>query len=451
MMRHAVAVLIHIFTVLLAPYWTHFCAPAGPHVAAGECAAGYASAVAFMLVVLLLFHVQQDLEECLTETGLDDVFFVPEELDAHLIGGEREPGGVRGAIFACGRGGWAGAVKGRGSLNRARVHRHGGRVVRGPRGRNPCGGAVAHGRTKHHASRTRPQGNALALPRDAERGAAPHRTRCSSRAQATPLSPRPRASPQTTATLETQRAAGAALGSCDPRAGSHRTRRSSRAALSSGLAASRRSNGALCRRRRPSLLECASPARPHHAGRSLRAALSCCLIIRRRQPRRGATLPHDPAPHTRRSPRAPGPAVQATVTLERDAPQGSPSRARPRPAGPAAHVLPKRAALSFADDRRCQRARRTAGPPLRSCDPPAGPAAHVAPRALLCRPASSSADDRARRAAGVVLTSVTHVRSPPHTSSMPRCLVFRRRPQQSHAAPFALVTHPRGPHSTGRS
>ncbi len=88
MMRHAVAVLVHIFAILLAPYWTSFCSAAGPGVSAGNCPAGYASASAFILVVLLLFHVQQDLEECLTETGLDDVFFVPEELDAHLIGGE---------------------------------------------------------------------------------------------------------------------------------------------------------------------------------------------------------------------------------------------------------------------------------------------------------------------------------------------------------------------------
>ncbi len=85
MMRHAVAVLVHLFAILLAPYWAHFCTPAED---GGHCVAGYASASAYTLITLLLFHVQQDREDCLAETGLDDVFFVPEELDAHLLGGE---------------------------------------------------------------------------------------------------------------------------------------------------------------------------------------------------------------------------------------------------------------------------------------------------------------------------------------------------------------------------
>mmetsp|Transcript_2453 Transcript_2453/g.6293 ORF Transcript_2453/g.6293 Transcript_2453/m.6293 type:complete len:501 (-) Transcript_2453:485-1987(-) len=88
MMRHACGVLLHIFAVILAPYFVHFCDSweAQGH-AEQTCAAGYMSAVVYVLIVMLMYHVQQDMENCMDETGLDDAFFtIAEELDD--VGGE---------------------------------------------------------------------------------------------------------------------------------------------------------------------------------------------------------------------------------------------------------------------------------------------------------------------------------------------------------------------------
>ncbi|KAL6765775.1 hypothetical protein V8C86DRAFT_2449307 [Haematococcus lacustris] len=78
MMRHACAILIHVFAVVLAPYFVHSCADSE----AENCVAGYASASVYVLICMLLLHVQQDLENCLDESGLDDAFFTSvDELD----------------------------------------------------------------------------------------------------------------------------------------------------------------------------------------------------------------------------------------------------------------------------------------------------------------------------------------------------------------------------------
>ncbi|GFH19332.1 predicted protein, partial [Haematococcus lacustris] len=78
MMRHACAILIHVFAVVLAPYFVHSCADSE----AENCVAGYASAGVYVLICMLLLHVQQDLENCLDESGLDDAFFTSvDELD----------------------------------------------------------------------------------------------------------------------------------------------------------------------------------------------------------------------------------------------------------------------------------------------------------------------------------------------------------------------------------
>lgn len=40
-----------------------------------SCPAGYSAAVVFVVIVLLLYHVQQDIENPFDMDGLDDVFF----------------------------------------------------------------------------------------------------------------------------------------------------------------------------------------------------------------------------------------------------------------------------------------------------------------------------------------------------------------------------------------
>ncbi|PNH12416.1 hypothetical protein TSOC_000670, partial [Tetrabaena socialis] len=76
MMRTACGLLLHIFAIILAPYFAHFC---DSWLSLGNrektCPAGYAAAICYVLIVMLLWHVQVDIEQPFTETGLDDVFF----------------------------------------------------------------------------------------------------------------------------------------------------------------------------------------------------------------------------------------------------------------------------------------------------------------------------------------------------------------------------------------
>ncbi|GAX77572.1 hypothetical protein CEUSTIGMA_g5016.t1 [Chlamydomonas eustigma] len=83
MMRHACSLLFHIFAILLAPYFAHYC---DTWIAQGHnestCPQGYLGATFYVLIVMLLLHCEQDLEDCFDETGLDDVFFtLHEEID----------------------------------------------------------------------------------------------------------------------------------------------------------------------------------------------------------------------------------------------------------------------------------------------------------------------------------------------------------------------------------
>lgn len=83
MMRHASGVLLHVFSVILAPYFLHFC---DSWVSYGHeeetCPAGYAAAIVYVMIVMLLFHVQTDLEDPFACLGLDDVFVeLAEELE----------------------------------------------------------------------------------------------------------------------------------------------------------------------------------------------------------------------------------------------------------------------------------------------------------------------------------------------------------------------------------
>ncbi|KXZ56745.1 hypothetical protein GPECTOR_1g671 [Gonium pectorale] len=73
----ACGILLHIFAIILAPYFAHFC---DSWLAIGNdeetCPAGYAGACVYVLIVMLLYHVQVDIEMPFDEKGLDDVFFM---------------------------------------------------------------------------------------------------------------------------------------------------------------------------------------------------------------------------------------------------------------------------------------------------------------------------------------------------------------------------------------
>ncbi|KAG2442541.1 hypothetical protein HXX76_002627 [Chlamydomonas incerta] len=77
MMRTACGILLHIFAIILAPYFAHFC---DSWISLGNdedtCPAGYAAAIVFVLIVMLLYHIQVDIEMPFDEKGLDDVFFM---------------------------------------------------------------------------------------------------------------------------------------------------------------------------------------------------------------------------------------------------------------------------------------------------------------------------------------------------------------------------------------
>ncbi|GLI69017.1 hypothetical protein VaNZ11_013556 [Volvox africanus] len=86
MMRTACGILLHIFAIILAPYFAHFC---DSWIALGNnedtCPAGYAAAAVYVMIVMLLYHVQVDIEQPFDERGLDDVFFMTSaELDESM-------------------------------------------------------------------------------------------------------------------------------------------------------------------------------------------------------------------------------------------------------------------------------------------------------------------------------------------------------------------------------
>jgi hypothetical protein len=76
MMHTACGVLIHVFTIALAPYFVHFCDSWVSYGREpGTCPAGYAATIVYTTIVMLLYNVQQDIERPFDMTGLDDVFF----------------------------------------------------------------------------------------------------------------------------------------------------------------------------------------------------------------------------------------------------------------------------------------------------------------------------------------------------------------------------------------
>jgi hypothetical protein len=60
MMRHACSLLFHIFAVILAPYFCHFC---DTWIEQGHdedtCIEGYMGATFYVLIVMLLLHCEQ--------------------------------------------------------------------------------------------------------------------------------------------------------------------------------------------------------------------------------------------------------------------------------------------------------------------------------------------------------------------------------------------------------
>ncbi|GFR41041.1 hypothetical protein Agub_g1474, partial [Astrephomene gubernaculifera] len=86
MMRTACGILLHIFAIILAPYFAHFC---DSWISLGNrektCPAGYAGAIVYVMIVMLLYHTQVDIEMPFDEKGLDDVFFMNSaELDESM-------------------------------------------------------------------------------------------------------------------------------------------------------------------------------------------------------------------------------------------------------------------------------------------------------------------------------------------------------------------------------
>ncbi len=48
---------------------------------ASTCPAGYSASLVFVVIVMLLYNIEQDMEQPFDESGLDDVFFdIGEEL-----------------------------------------------------------------------------------------------------------------------------------------------------------------------------------------------------------------------------------------------------------------------------------------------------------------------------------------------------------------------------------
>ncbi|WIA29367.1 hypothetical protein OEZ86_011872 [Tetradesmus obliquus] len=76
MMRYANGVLIHIFSMVLAPYFVHFCDSwQSLGYSRNSCPAGYNAAIVFTVICMLLYNVQQDIEQPFDMESLDDVFF----------------------------------------------------------------------------------------------------------------------------------------------------------------------------------------------------------------------------------------------------------------------------------------------------------------------------------------------------------------------------------------
>lgn len=61
MLRYGCAVLIHVFAILLAPYFQSFCATWA--YAESRCPAGYLAAILFVTVTMLMYSIQAGLEQ----------------------------------------------------------------------------------------------------------------------------------------------------------------------------------------------------------------------------------------------------------------------------------------------------------------------------------------------------------------------------------------------------
>lgn len=118
MMRYACGILLHIFAVILAPYFVHFCdswIAVGGEV--GNCPAGYAGSIVFCTISMLLYHIQQDIENPFDMHAIDDVFFeMSEEADDvfNSIIDHDDGVGVRGGSMGSPSGGSPGSGTPRG-------------------------------------------------------------------------------------------------------------------------------------------------------------------------------------------------------------------------------------------------------------------------------------------------------------------------------------------------
>eukprot|EP00386_Alphamonas_edax_P001359 GDKI01004058.1.p1 GENE.GDKI01004058.1~~GDKI01004058.1.p1 ORF type:complete len:449 (-),score=141.86 GDKI01004058.1:323-1669(-) len=90
-LRYGCGMLIHVFAILLAPYFSSFCETWSQKVKddAGKlvadeytCPAGYMSSAAFVIVTMLSYAIQKQLENPFEMDGLDDVFY---ELERELL------------------------------------------------------------------------------------------------------------------------------------------------------------------------------------------------------------------------------------------------------------------------------------------------------------------------------------------------------------------------------
>jgi len=105
MLRYSCGALIHLFAVILAPYFCHFC---DSWTALGydeeTCPAGYAAALVYTLITMLLLNVQMDAEQPFLGRGLDSIFFdTADELDdlmAEGLGSRRVSNASLGEDFA---------------------------------------------------------------------------------------------------------------------------------------------------------------------------------------------------------------------------------------------------------------------------------------------------------------------------------------------------------------
>lgn len=81
MMRYGTGVLLHLVAFGLAPYFAHFCASGDGEIE--DCPGGYASAIAFFLIMSMLYKIEIGMEDPFSKDGLDSVVY---KLDTEFEG-----------------------------------------------------------------------------------------------------------------------------------------------------------------------------------------------------------------------------------------------------------------------------------------------------------------------------------------------------------------------------